>query len=354
MPKRAFVTIPVTIACGILFGTLLGYLSVPLPYFVGSFLFFALMERSGRGFAMPVPLYRVAIPVLGVMLGARMSAEGLMLLAAAWPLVLLLLAFMATATVAGMVVFKVVGGKDRRTSLLLASPGGFGEVTALADAFKLDMRSIAMVHTLRIGFVVLVVPPVLGWWFAIDLDRALLATASAPWLPSAETVVVILTVAVLGRVFFLRLGLPAAALLGPMTLAGAASVAGLIELRVPIWIMWLTQISLGAYLGSRFGRIRLVSMGRLAFVGVLWAVTLPILAGGFALVGAGFYAGDLTTLYLAFAPGGLPEMALIALILGADGSLVGAFHLLRVSLLSWAVALLLQHLPAGVAEDPEP
>lgn len=354
MPQHAFATIPATILVGILLGTLLRHLAVPLPYFVGAFLFFALMERSGRGFAMPVPLYRVAIPVLGVLLGARMTAEGMVLIATAWPLVLLLVAFMAVATLTGLFVFVRLGGQDRRTSLLLASPGGFGEATVLADMFKLDMQRVAMVHTLRIGCVVLVAPPLLGWWFAIDLDRALFATAGGAWLPSAATAVTIVVAATLGRLIFLRLGLPAAALLGPMTVAGAASVAGLVELRVPVWIMWLTQIALGAYLGSRFGRIRLAALGSLAWVGCFWALALPTMAIGFVLLGAGLYAGDFVTLFLAFAPGGLPEMALIALMLGADGSLVGAFHLLRVSLLSWSMALLLQHLPAKVSEDVEP
>ena len=61
-----------------------------------------------------------------------------------------------------------------------------------------------------------------------------------------------------------------------------------------------------------------------------------------ALLGQWLTGIDLRELVLALAPGGVQEMTLIALLLGADVAFVSALHILRITLIAGVILPLYQ------------
>ena len=124
----------------------------------------------------------------------------------------------------------------------------------------------------------------------------------------------------------------AAALTGPAAVSAAAHLAGLTAATLPGELVAAAQVVVGAAIGCRFagsdparvGRIIAASLGALV---VLLAITVAVCLGLGAATGLGFPA-----LLLAFAPGGLAEMTLVALALGLDPAFVTAHHVLRIFL----------------------
>src|SRR5690606_35374682 len=100
----------------------------------------------------------------------------------------------------------------------------------------------------------------------------------------------------------------------------------------PQWLIWATQVVIGTSLGVRFAgmpRRRNLQALRLALMNVVLTM------GGAALIAwtlADRLAETAPAVFLAFAPGGLVEMGLIALSLNLSILYVTAHHLLRIFL----------------------
>ena len=139
------------------------------------------------------------------------------------------------------------------------------------------------------------------------------------------------------------LGLPAAGLLGPMVLSAAAHLLGLVEGSPPGWLVAAAQVVIGASIGVRFEGYPVARVIRMMLVGlgltiIMLSVTLLFGAGLQAVTGM-----PLPLLVLAFVPGGLAEMSLVALALTDDPAFVATNHIVRIGLVvviaSWLFGL---------------
>jgi hypothetical protein len=142
-----------------------------------------------------------------------------------------------------------------------------------------------------------------------------------------------------------RINLPAAVLTGPLIAAAVISLTGLFPFTLPQWLVNDAQVVVGAALGTRFtgmaGRklARAVGLAAVSVTGMLVfgaALALALVP----LTGLGF-----DVLFVGLAPGGVSEMALIALSLAANPALVTAMHIYRIIL---TVAVLIFAVKRGV------
>ena len=128
------------------------------------------------------------------------------------------------------------------------------------------------------------------------------------------------------------LRLPAKYLLGPMLASAAVHLTGWTNLKPPFEIVNFAQLILGVVIGCRFLgtpaatviRIIKLSMGSTALL-LGWTVAFAVLVGRLVDL-------EPVTVLLAYSPGGLAEMSLIALALHAEVAFVTAHHIIRVLL----------------------
>ncbi|WP_162901332.1 AbrB family transcriptional regulator [Breoghania sp. L-A4] len=134
-----------------------------------------------------------------------------------------------------------------------------------------------------------------------------------------------------------RFAVPAGWLTGSFFLSSLLNGTGFVELTIPDVAVAPAYIGLGAMIGTRFGGASL----RL-FVSALWASV-----GAFAVgisVSAAFSAliASLTDIpfgqaLLAYAPGGLEAMTLLAFLLGLDPAYVATHQLVRYMVMVFAL-----------------
>ena len=128
------------------------------------------------------------------------------------------------------------------------------------------------------------------------------------------------------------LGLPAAGLLGPMVLSAAAHLLGLVEGSPPSGLVAAAQMVIGASVGVRFEGYPIVRVMWMMLVGLgltILMLTVTVLFGSLLQALTGM---PLPLLILAFVPGGLAEMSLIALSLTDDPAFVATNHIVRIGL----------------------
>ncbi len=321
-----------TIALGSLGGLVFFYLRVPLAWMIGAMLTTTAASVSGARLHVPGGLRVAMIMVLGVLLGSAFRPE-ILARAAQWPLTLAALAlYLTLATATLFVYFRRVLGFDVVTAYFSATPGGLNEMTITGASFGGDDRTIALVHASRVLLLVLIIP----LWFRYHSGVSSTAAAArgvslfdTPWLDLA----VLTACAVVGMALARAARLPAYRLVGPMLASAAVHLLGWTRSAPPLEVIAVAQIVVGAAIGARFVGVPLRRLVRtiLASLGSTTLVLTYTVAFSFVLAQVTEF--EVAPLVLAFAPGGLSEMSLIALALGVETAFVATHHVARIAMI---------------------
>jgi membrane AbrB-like protein len=143
---------------------------------------------------------------------------------------------------------------------------------------------------------------------------------------------IVVAVGALGLAVGHWLRLPAGQLTGPLFVAGAVSLSGWVPLDMPQWLINEAQIVIGASLGMRFGGLKGRALAKGLWLGVASVTFMMALAVLLVLMVQRATGAPFDMLLISFAPGGVTEMALIALSLNANPALVTAHHIYRIIL----------------------
>ncbi len=156
-----------------------------------------------------------------------------------------------------------------------------------------------------------------------------------------------LLIGLAGALIGVKLRLPAGALVGSMVAVGVVNVWGKIPIPTPpAGIRFVMQLVLGTILGTKLTAdtfLALKDLWRPALFCTVIAISTGVLSG--YLISRWLGVERLTAL-LGTAPGGISDMSLIALDMGAQTSTVMVMHLARlisvIIVVPWVVRLLVQ------------
>lgn len=318
-----------TLTVAIAGGFLMWLLHMPLAWLLGAMLATALCAFAG----VPVSLPRHARPpmtaVIGAMLGTSFSSETLGH-AATWIVSLLaLVAFIAMTGTLAFYYFRRIAGLDPVTAYFSAMPGGLIEMITLGSEEGGDERMIALIHAARIFLVVLTLPFLIETVTGVNIDRSGV-TAAAPAAMMLDDVLWFAVAVVGGVALGVAFRLPARFLLGPMLFSAGLHLAGVSDFELPAAALAGAQVVIGATIGCRFANAspRIVVRAMVLSAGATLLMLLSTLAFSLLLSLAG---GDRFIAYvLAFSPGGVAEMSLIALSLKVEVPFVVLHHVVRV------------------------
>jgi uncharacterized protein len=325
-------TYALALAIGGAGGWLASIAQIPLAWMIGAMTATTLAAVPGLPVAIPRSLRNVMIAVLGVMLGSAFTPEIVQRIGE-WSISLSALALYSTvAGAASYAYFRRVCGYDKATAYFSAMPGGLSEMILVGSAMGGDSRIISLTHASRILLVVLTLP------FAFQLLTGYEPGTRPPvGLPLFELPpwdLAILSVGgAVGFVLARALRFPAAALLGPMLLSAGMHLAGWTAAKPPLEFVAAAQIVVGTAVGCRFAGTNATLILRAMIAAAGGTAILVVATLAFALAVTQVTGLSLEALVLAYAPGGLAEMSLIALAVGADSAFVATHHIARVILI---------------------
>ncbi|MHA1599198.1 MAG: AbrB family transcriptional regulator, partial [Alphaproteobacteria bacterium] len=143
-----------------------------------------------------------------------------------------------------------------------------------------------------------------------------------------------------GYVLARKLRIPAAALVGPMLFSAGVHLAGWTTAKPPVELVSAAQVIVGTAIGCRFAGVRAMLIIRAMVAAAGGTAVLLVTAVAFAFAVGQMTGLSMQPLVLAYAPGGLTEMSLIAIAIGADSAFVATHHIVRVFLIVVAAPLL--------------
>lgn len=306
------------------------WLNLPLAMLIGPLLATMIGAVTGMNLAVPHPLRQAAIVVVAVSLSSKFTPD-LLGHMALWPISLLaVLPFIILAAWPVHGYYRRVAGFDPATALLSAIPGGLQTMIMAGPELGGDERRIIMAQVLRLMLSVLAVSLVLGT--AIGLSRSQMAMFRVDTAIHWPALAGIVILAYAGFLLAQRFRVPAAQFMGVMPVLAPLYLGGWVEQDIPGPVMALCLWIVGASLGSRFSGIKLREMARFSGHSVVSVLIMLAVCLLFTVVlGVGLDLPMISVL-LAFAPGGIVEMSLIALALDVDAGYVSVHHLLRIGL----------------------
>ncbi len=337
-PRRTIETLLIAGIGGFLFNLA----KFPAGWIAGSMIFCAAAALAGRPLGLPHNLARAFYIVLGMSIGAVATPQTVLGMTA-WPLsIAAVTVAMGAATLGTAVYLKRVHGWDTLTAVFGGIPGGLSQVMALAADQGLELRGIAIVQSMRVVILAVCVPAGLGLaGFAGPprLPVGSVAIMDAPW-----ELVLLIGLSVTVALALLRAGFPGGLIFGPMVVSGILHGGDFIHLTFPQWFTNIAMVGLGSVAGTRFSGTPLREiLGLLGAALGSFFVAIAITAA-FALAITMLLSLHVGDVILAYAPGSIDAMMILALALHLDPVFVGAHHLARVFTVTLALPLVVRAL----------
>ncbi|HEY8565463.1 MAG TPA: AbrB family transcriptional regulator [Beijerinckiaceae bacterium] len=326
------------IAAAALGGWLFHALGIPAAWLSGAVVACVALSVFGVGLPLPKPLVDAAMLASGATMGASVTPEAVAAMAR-YPASLALLVMGVVAITGGSMIWLVRVSRWRVGDAMLASvPGAFSTVLAVATERGVDIGPVAVVQAFRLFLLITVLPSAV---VAVGGDSGRSAMLLGEGLPVASPVGLSLVLAgglALGLAFA-RIGMAAPILLGATLASALAHGTGAIPGVVPPVIATAGLVLLGVYVAERFTTLDRGVLRRTVPAAVASFVIGSALAVAFAVASAALAGVGLADALVAFAPGGLEAMMVLALVLGLDPLYVGVHHLVRFLGIGFALPL---------------
>lgn len=337
-------TFALTCALGLLGGLVGRIIHLPLPMLLGPLLAVAApsligWRPMGHPMQFPMKLRQIFIPIIGVAIGGSFTPNILAEAVNWWPSLVAIALFIPVAHVVSFRAVRATGLVDPVTAFFGTAPGGLIETVQMGEEMGGDPAMLTMLQFLRLIVTIVSVPiffsvmtgHMVGSAGGASLTRLPMTLEDLPWLIAAG---------VLGGILGWKAKLPGGMVTGPIFVSAIVHLTGLAQGSPPAWLVSGTQIVIGISLGVRFAGMPISRFWlaiRLAGLSTALSIGLAAVCA-FGL--ARFVDEPPAAVFLAFAPGGLTEMSLIALSLQMSIVYVTAHHALRI-LLAVAVARVL-------------
>jgi membrane AbrB-like protein len=339
--RRFALSLAETLAIAAAGGAVFGLAGFPAGWLSGSMLFVAIAAIAGRPAHVPPALTCAIFIVIGISLGGVATPETFRGMAT-WPVsIAVLLTAVLAVTAATASYLRLVHGWETMSAFLAAAPGALSQVVILSTQYNADVRGVAVVQSIRVVILTVALPATI----------ALLGLAEPPPPPVTSSVAnpvleyaVLIAVSTLAAFALERLRFRGGLMFGAMIATAALHGSGLIDVTLPWWMASVAMCGLGALTGSRFAntgvKLLLNYLGA-ALGSFVVSIAVAGLFAGALIALSSFRSADVI---VAFSPGALDVMMILALALHLDPIYVGAHHLARFLMISVALPI-----AAGIA-----
>ena len=317
-----------TLAAGTAGGALATVLNLPAGWLVGSMIVSAALAIGGvRHLFLPDWLRQIIFVLLGVSMGSGFTRETLATMFK-WPASLVGLAFAVVAVVVtGVMFLHGVARWDKPTAFFASVPGAMSYVLALALRSTADTRLVVVAQMLRLMILMALLPIIVRTTMPFELPLRPPASAPAIGLIAGLTIEIALSFACGFLLEWLKV--PAGLMLGGMIAGAGIHLSGTVVGMMPPFLLNPSQVILGAFIGLRFTGTDLRLLRDAAIPSLASFAIATTIAAAAAYAVAVSLSLPVGQVLVAFAPGGLEAMTILAFVLGLDPAYVGVHQLVR-------------------------
>jgi len=227
-------------------------------------------------------------------------------------------------------------GWARNDALLASLPGALSFVMAAAEGLKADMKKVAISQSIRLLILIEAIP-LLALFIGHTGEPDLISMRDEA---DGRDLLLLFGGGIAASLLINALRVPGGWIIGGLFASAALFLSGLVDARLPTFLVIPCAIALGAITGSRFRPGDVALLPQLAGPALgAFAIAIVVSTLAASAVTLLFGVGIIQTL-LAFAPGAMEALTVIAFQMNIDPAYVAAHHVARFVALVVAVPIL--------------
>lgn len=325
-----------TLLLGTLGGCLVFLLKMPVPWLIGSLLAVVVCQRMSFLTPPNKAFFRWMRVALGVTIGSTVTSSFTGSSAVLGITALTSIGFVVAITLAGYFYFKRLPTFNSRDAFVSSLPGGLTFILSIADDLGVNFPKIALIQTTRV-FILISCFAIFGYFVGSpELTSSTLVSAFDFTLQKDSWQIVLLIVGCGLFSNFARIA--GGHIIFPTIITGLIYSQGWVTVPVPELVKTVAMICFGVQIGHKLigGSFKeYKEQTKASFMFTIFTIVIAMMV---ALTVGYFNNVSYFLIFLALAPGSIPEICLIALALGYDVSFVAAIHICRylfIMLIGW-------------------
>ena len=315
------------------------FFNIPLAWFLGPMLITSLASLMGLKIKMPRLVLSSILILLGLYIGNYIDKN---LFAQMhqwiWTSLIMLIYIILSVLIVSKYLQKF-SKYETKTSIFSAAPGALGPLMILAEDEKTDLSQVATSHLIRLIIIITVFPFIVSSFYNVEN----METAQEILKNQNLFHLLILVISSIILIYFFdKLKIPAALLSGTLVASGFLQITEIATYQISPNIIDYCLLILGASVGCRFANKTFSEITRNAlhsFVATFLLVILGLIA---ALIASLIIDKNFFTLLLSYCPGGIYEVAVIAIFFDLDPEFVSFHHIIRLLMILFIVPLILK------------
>ena len=317
------------------------YFSVPLAWFLGPMLVTSVVSLLGFKTKMPKLVLSIILIFLGLYIGNYID-KNLFSQIHQWAWTsFIMFSYIIVSVLLVSKYLQKFSGYGKKTSLFSAAPGALGPLLILAEDEKSDLSQVATSHLIRLIIIITVFPFFVQSFYGFgteNLNEKIIENQNALDL------LILIFLSLILIYLFDKLRLPAALLSGTLVASGFLQITEIATYKLPPNIVDYCLLILGSSVGCRFANKTFYDIGKNALHSFV-ATFLLVLLGVIAAFAAGFVIDkNFFTLLLSYCPGGIYEVAVIAIYFDLDPEFVSFHHIIRLLIILFVVPIFVRNL----------
>ena len=315
------------------------FLHIPLAWMLGPMIATSIAALSGLKIIMPRIILSFILIFLGLYIGNYIDQNLINQIGQWFWTSLVMLGYIIISVIFVSKYLEKFSGYSRKTSIFSAAPGALGPLLILAEHEKSDLSKVATSHLIRLIIIITLFP------FVVDNFSKLSSNSVAEFDFLNQNHFNLLTLFVASIIFiqiFDKFKIPAPLLSGTLVACGILQIADVASYKLPDQSINFCLLILGASVGCRFADKSLNEVIRNSFHSFI-ATFFLIVLGIIAAIIAGYIVDkNFFTLLLSYCPGGIYEVAVIAIAFDLDPDFVSFHHIIRLLMILFIVPLILK------------
>ncbi len=316
------------------------YFNIPLAWFLGPMLATSIASLKGLNLKMPKLMLSSILILLGLYIGNYIDKNLFTQMSQwAWTSIIMLIYIILSVIIVSKYL-QIFSKYERKTSIFSAAPGALGPLMILAEnEKKADLSQVATSHLIRLIIIITVFPFVVNSFYETDNIKVIEETAVNQ--NSLNLILLILSSILLIKIFD-KLRVPAALLSGTLFASGFLQITDIASYKLSPEIINFCLLILGASVGCRFANKTFKEIANNAFHSFVATFLLVALGLVAAYVASMIIDKNFFTLLLSYCPGGIYEVAVIAIFFNLDPEFVSFHHIIRLLMILFIVPLILR------------
>ena len=315
-----------TLFIGLIGGVCFNILMLPLPWMLGPAFFVAIFALFGSHVNIDPNFRNPFVGIIGVWLGSYFSSSLFLDINNWFPSIILLLVFIPFVHFITYLILHKLRKIKKPDAFFISSPGGLLEMVLGAEECGADGKQVALAHMIRIFLTVMIIPNLILLIFPESYIRLIVwPDLSGSYLDLLIMIIIVPFGLIIGK----RLNLPGYRMFGPLMISAILHVTSYVELNAPIASLIIAQIITGSYFGSNMNGIPWKVAKNYIVNAIIVLTCLGIIMLPFVLLVSFITSIRPEALILAYSPGGVNEMGLVAALLKIEPAYVITHHLFR-------------------------